>query len=61
MGYLDLLSECEKVFESLKHVIIRYYYCFNFGMLLNFRSCGGDKRAVNKKITIYILFRKIDS
>ena len=24
-----MLSECEKIFESLKHVIICYYCCFN--------------------------------
>ena len=56
MGYLDLLSECEKVFESLKHVII-CYYCFN--LVLNFRSCGlcgqGDKRAVNKSHCLHFV------
>ena len=53
MGSLDLLSECEKVFESLKHVIIVVLIWY---VKLNFRSCGGDKRAVNIKVMVYISF-----
>ena len=30
--------------------------------MYNFSSCGeGDKRAVNKKVSVYISFRKIDT